>query len=159
MKKFFMIIALLALLIPSISLATTAITCTEIPNIIGSGPATELVLKCTGDQDTTVTIASSMDANYCLGRKLVEVLTYPTAGGTGPTDATDMTLVMNGLDILGGKGTNLIDNSTTEQTFAYSLDTGLYYYPVIDSILTMAISNQAAAAGAWTIKLKFEPVN
>ena len=64
MKKFFMIIALLALLIPSISLATTAITCTEIPNIIGSGPATELVLKCTGDQDTTVTIASSMDSIF-----------------------------------------------------------------------------------------------
>lgn len=159
MKKILSTLFSVALLVIVPYCFGAAITCTETAKLIGRGPATELVLECTGDADTTVTISESNNATYVKGFYLVEVITYPTSGGTAPTDATDFTLLMDGMDILGGKGTNMIDATTTKHTFPYSADTDMYYSPIIDGTLSMAIANQVVSGADFTIKLKFLPLS
>lgn len=81
---------------------------------------------------------------------LAQVKTYPTSGGTAP-DAADVTVTMNGMDLLGGKGVNLIHATATQDTIPYSLFMTSYRYPPVTDTITTAVANQATASANYTI--------
>ncbi|MCK9520473.1 MAG: hypothetical protein M0R74_15830 [Dehalococcoidia bacterium] len=85
---------------------------------------------------------------------LYQVRTYPTPGGTAP-DAADVTVTMDGQDLLGGKGTNLIHATATQDTFPYSTFMSMYRYPKITNTLTVGVANEATASCNYTIELIF----
>lgn len=118
--------------------------------------STVVKLVCTGDSSngSIPTITIDMD-NIALGKHfLYQVITYPTSGGTA-ADAADVTVTMNGQDLLGGKGVNLIHATATQDTLPYSTFMSLYRYPMIYAALTLAVANQATASANYTIELVF----
>lgn len=120
MKKILIaIIPAIMLMAPNIYAAGS---CTETTkNYIGG--ATVISLACTGDaSDGSIPIQTISTAALGLVQGtsyLYQVVAYPTSGGTAP-DAADVTVTMNGQDLLGGKGVNLIHAANTQDTFPYS---------------------------------------
>jgi len=115
-------------------------------------------LACTGDSanGSIPTITISTDTmNLIKGTHyLYQVKAYPTSGGTAP-DAADVTVLMNGADLLGGKGVNLIHATATYDTLPYSSFMSTYRYPAINGALTVAVANQATVSANYTIELIF----
>jgi hypothetical protein len=85
---------------------------------------------------------------------LYQVKTYPTKGGTAP-DAADVAIYMEGMDLLGGKGVNLIHATSAQDTVPYSLFMTAYRYPPITSNVTLTVANQATVSANFTIELIF----
>jgi hypothetical protein len=85
---------------------------------------------------------------------LNSVVVYPTSGGTAP-DAADVQVLMNGMDLLGGLGTNLIHATATQGLNPASTFTGNIWFPIITGTLTLKVSNQATASANYTVKLLF----
>ncbi len=83
---------------------------------------------------------------------LYQVKTYP--GATAP-DAADVTVKMDGMDLLGGKGVNLIHATSTQDTLPYSTFMSAYRYPAITSHVSVEVANQATASAKYTIELIF----
>jgi hypothetical protein len=114
-------------------------------------------LSCTGDSGDgsipkqedvfNATMAAATGAWY-----LYQVETRP--GATAP-DAADVTVNMNGQDLLGGKGVNLIHASATYDTLPYSTFMSAYRYPPVTSSVSVAVANQGTASAKYTIKLTF----
>ena len=148
----------LAFILIFVSIGLAAGTVTESIHKYSDGNRIMVKMTCVASSsDGTLpdTAFSTAAMNILTGNyKLYSVMTYP--GGTAPTDATDLTLSMNGMDLLGAKGTNLIDATTTESTFPYSVGMGLYRFPVITNTLTQAITNQAVHSATFTIEYVFE---
>jgi hypothetical protein len=89
-----------------------------------------------------------------LGLKLYNVKAWP--GSTAPTDATDLTITdAEGIDILGGRGTDLIDATTMTSCCAGSINTEMPM-PIMGPI-TINITNNAVNAAVIKIKLLFVP--
>ena len=159
MKKTFLIFALaLALLFPSSLRAATAGTCVQTPTELST---VSLLVRfvCTDSADgggmATQTIPTAT-MNLLIGNYfLYSVTAYPTPAGTAP-DAADIAVLMNGMDLLGGKGTGLIHASATQDTFPYSSFMLSYRFPRITSAITMTITNQATASANYTIDFVFE---
>lgn len=121
------------------------------------GPARNLAtltFTCTADADDASypsTAISTAYWNLIKGWELGKIQTIPD-GVTAPDDDTDFTLKdSNGVDVLGGAGANKIMNATNKE-----------FYPDVDggpatqelnSILTLAISNNATNSAITTIKL------
>jgi len=59
------------------------------------------------------------------------------------------------MDLLGGKGVNLIHASATYDTFPYNSFISTYRFPMISSALTLTVANQATVSATWTIDLLF----
>src|SRR4030042_6401834 len=82
----------------------------------------KLKLVCTGSSvDGSLPaaqgiISSDYMAKIRLKYFLYEVRAYPTSSGTAP-DAADVTVNMDGQDLLGGKGVNLIHATATYDNF------------------------------------------
>ena len=121
-----------------------------------SAYALEVALVCTAHVDGVVT-AETVQANisnlakYPInGLKLHYVQAYP--GGTAPTDGSDLTLTMNGVDILGGRGTDLID--ATSYTSCAPGTVGAVGDIVVTGNITINISN-IGNAGITNIILTF----
>lgn len=159
MKRLFILIALaLAFLLPSSLWAATPGTCVQTPYQIG--PMSLLVrFVCTDSADgggmATQTVDTAtmalLDGSYFL----YSVTARPTTGGTAP-DAADIAVLMNGEDLLGGKGVNLIHATATQDTLPYSAFMASYRYPRINNTVTMTIANQGTASANYTIDLDFE---
>ena len=115
-------------------------------------------LACTGDSANgsipTITISTDAMALIQGTHYLYQVKAYPTSGGTAP-DAADVTVNMNGYDLLGGKGVNLIHATATYDTLPYSTFMASYRYPAINGALTVAVANQATVSANYTIELIF----
>lgn len=155
MKKIITAIILAVMLMASNLYA--AGSCTEtVKNYVGG--ATVISLACTGDSANgsipTQTISTPALALVQGTAYLFQVIAYPTSGGTAP-DAADVTVNMNGQDLLGGKGVNLIHATSTYDTFPYSAFMSLYRYPMITAALTVAVANQATNSANYTIELVF----
>ena len=142
---------------------------TGLTNLGAAGSCTETVeawtggfvtvrLACTGDSanGSIPTITISTDTmNLVKGTHyLYQVKAYPTSGGTAP-DAADVTVNMNGADLLGGKGVNLIHATATYDTLPYSAFMSTYRYPAINGTVTVAVANQATNSANYTIELIF----
>ena len=87
-----------------------------------------------------------------LGMRLALVEAFPTVGGTAP-DAADVTVKMNGLDLLGGNGVNLIHATSTLSTYPM-IDGMEAEYPV-RAVLAIGVANQGTNAATFTIRLTF----
>lgn len=120
MKKLFVAMFLILSLVLVSNSAFAAVgsisgTATKIYNEYGKVVAIKVALTCTagsggdaGAFPTTVINTLSGLANYNLiGTKLNYLQIFP--GAVAPTDASDLTFLMNGVDILGTYGTNKID--------------------------------------------------
>lgn len=78
-------------------------------------------------------------------------------GSTGPTDDSDLTITVNGVDILGGNGANIVDNATNGYCVPFGSNTDAQY-PMSgsDDVLTVNISNNLVATASVTVLLVFE---
>ena len=132
-------------------------TVTQKLNRIGSNIRT-VVFTCTGDAadgsipDTDVIASSMADL---VGMYLYSATAWPTADGTAP-DAADVQILMNGEDLLGAKGVNLIHATATQSTEPYSAFMTAYRYPLVTSTLTLKVENQETASADYTIELVFK---
>lgn len=155
MKKIIIAIILAVMLMASNAYA--AGSCAE---TIADYPGSFVIVKlaCTGDAAngsipntalSTAAITLLTGKNY-----LYTVSAYPTSGGTAP-DAADVTVTMGGIDLLGGKGVNLIHATNRQDTFPYSVFMPSYRFPVVTGQITVAVANQATASANYTIELVF----
>jgi hypothetical protein len=89
-----------------------------------------------------------------MGFYLYHVKVWP--GATAPTDASDLTLTdQDGVDLLGARGTDLIDETSLTSCCAGSTNTEM---PMpITGPITINISNNAVNAAIINIKLLFVP--
>lgn len=126
----------------------------------GSPQISKLVLTCTGDASNgsypaTVLNPLAVDSNgssYDIrGLKLYSVKAYP--GGTAPTDATDATITDEfGIDLLGGKGANLID--ATSKTWIPAGPANYAFPALITGNITLTITNNSVNSAVTTIVLE-----
>lgn len=137
---------------------------TRIQTPQGRPPMCELALTCTagaaGDANAHLfpatvinTLAVDSDGNSfdIRGLKLYSVKAYP--GATAPTDATDATITDEfGIDLLGGKGANLIDASSKTWIMAGPPDS--YMPALIMGDITLTISNNSVDSAVTTIILE-----
>jgi hypothetical protein len=158
MKRITIIIALALALLPSSLWAATPGTCVQTPYQLS--PMSFMVrFVCTHSADggglATQTIPAETMAILEGSYFLYSVTAYPTSGGTAP-DAADIAVLMNGEDLLGTKGVNLIHATATQDTFPYSAYMSSYRYPRINNTITMTVANQGTASANYTIDLDFE---
>lgn len=116
---------------------------------------TILTLTCTGDSangsyPATVINTLTDIAKYDLrGLKLYSLVTSP--GTTGPTDNSDMTITDKyGIDILGGAGANIVDNSANNRVFI-NPDTAA---SIITGNWTINITNNSVDSAVTTVVLE-----
>jgi hypothetical protein len=159
MKKIILILALALAFLTSSVWAATPGTCVQTPYQLS--PMSFMVrFVCTDSADgggmATQTIPASTMAELIGNYFLYSVTAYRTVGGTAP-DAADIQVLMNGMDLLGGKGVNLIPaTATPNDTLPYSAFMASYRYVRINNTITMPIANQATASANYTIDLDFE---
>lgn len=155
MKKIITAIILAVMLMASNLYA--AGSCTETV-LDYTGGAVVVTLACTGDAVNgsipTITISTATMALLAGKYYLYTVTAYPTPAGDAP-DAADVTVLMLGQDLLGGKGVNLIHATATQDAFPYNVFLSSYRFPMIIGGLTVAVANQATAAADYTLKLVF----
>ena len=126
----------------------------------GSPQISKLVITCTVDAShesypATVLNPLAVDSNgssYDIrGLKLYSVKAYP--GGTAPTDATDATITDEfGIDLLGGKGANLID--ATSKTWIPAGPANYAFPALITGNITLTITNNSVNSAVTTIVLE-----
>lgn len=158
MKRLFILFALALALLPSSLWAATPGTCVQTAYQFASGGAQLVRFVCTDSADAggmaTQTVLNTATADLQTTRYLYTARAYPTAGGPAP-DAADIAVLMNGQDLLGGKGVGLIHATASQDTFPYSAFMVGYRFPAITNTVTMTISNQATASAKYTIELVF----
>jgi hypothetical protein len=137
---------------------------TRIQTPQGRPPICKLALTCTagaaGDANAhlfpaTVINPLAVDSNGTLfdirGLKLYSVKAYP--GDTAPTDATDCTITDEyGVDLLGGKGENLID--ATSKTWIPAGPSNFALPALITGNITVTITNNSVDSAVTTIILE-----
>lgn len=126
----------------------------------GAPQICKLVLTCTGDAangsyPATVLNPLAVDSNGVSfdirGLKLYSVKAYP--GAPPPTDATDLTITDEyDIDLLGGKGTNLID--ATSKTWIMAGPPDSYMPALITGDITLTITNNLENSAVTTIILE-----
>lgn len=152
MKKKIVILALLALLIPSVLFAAGTVT----QRLDGIGrDMWKLTFTCTGDSSDgsfPATDISATNMAYLEGKYLVKVTTNP--GTTAPTDNYDITITdANGVDIMGGTLANR-DTSNSEEALPYI--GGVAYGPTpIPGTLTLNITNNSVNSAGIVVELIF----
>lgn len=155
MKKLFL--AFILLIAFSTQVFATAGSCTESINSRIEG-VVMVKFVCTGDSTNgtlpTQTFSSSAMSLIQWTNYLYTTTAYPTSGGTAP-DAADVAVLMNGEDLLGGKGVNLLHATATYTTFPYSTFMSTYRYPMIINALTWTLANQATNSANFTVEFIF----
>ena len=138
---------------------------TRIQTPQGRPPICKLALTCTagaaGDANAhlfpaTVINPLAVDANGNLfdirGLKLYSVKAYP--GATAPTDATDLTITDEyGIDLLGTKGTNVIN--ATSKTWTPVGPENYALPALITGNITVNITNNLVDSAITTLVLEF----
>ena len=111
MKKINIILLTLSMMIYS-SISWAAGSCTQSATSLAGRDSLVVKFLCTGDSSTgsipdTAIAAATMTLLKQSSHFLYLVTAYPTSGGPAP-DAADVSVLMNGTDLLGAKGVNLI---------------------------------------------------
>jgi hypothetical protein len=154
MKKIIIAALLIIALILPVSAFGAGSVSTSIETITGGFVVVRLV--CTGDSgDGSIPRQTIYNKDLAGGTGaiyLYQVKTYP--GATAP-DAADVYVYMDGMDLLGGKGVNLIHATNTQDTLPYSAFMSAYRYPAITSHVSVAVANQSTASAKYTIELIF----
>jgi hypothetical protein len=159
MKKILILIAAVMLMASNLWAADI---CTQSVVEDLRGKTATLTLVCTGTNTSTAITAANLakikgTVSGVGTRYLVTAWAWPTSGGTAP-DAADVTFTMNNLDLLGGKGANLINATATQATLPYNTVMSSYWYPQIKgSSITIATANQGTAAANYTLQFDFGP--
>jgi len=117
----------------------------------------EVVLTCTadaGDSSYPATVLNTLAglADFDIrGLKLHSLKTIP--GTPGPTDDSDITVTDKyGVDLLGGKGADIIDNAAKNWVvFGYSTYT---IEPLITGNITVTITNNAVNGAVTTVVIE-----
>lgn len=153
MKKILILIAAIMLMASNLYAAGS---CTE--TVYDEKPSGVVVVKldCTGDSGNgsipTISLSSNAMALIKYSYYFLGVIVDP--GATQP-DAADVTVNMLGMDLLGGKGVNLIHATSTQDVLPYSTFLSAYrYLPIIDSV-TFAVANQSTVSATYTAYLMF----
>lgn len=120
-----------------------------------TGRIAKLVLTCVGDASDggfPATILNDLQTEFDLrGLQLYSIKVIP--GLTAPTDSSDITITdEDGVDLLGGKGTNLI--SDTLKTWALFGPAGYSVSALITGDVTINISGNSVHSA--TIKIIIE---
>jgi hypothetical protein len=117
----------------------------------------EIVLTCTASADdhtfpeTIVNTLANISTWDLRGLKLYSVKAYP--GATAPTDATDVTITdVYGIDLLGGKGTDLID--ATSKTWIPIGPAGYALPALITGNITVNITNNSVNSAVVNLVLE-----
>lgn len=141
----------------SVSVWAVAGSCTQSATTTPGG-FVKISFVCTGDSTNgSIPNTAFSAANMAViqgTHYLLSVTAYPTSGGTAP-DAADVALLMNGMDLLGAKGVNLIHATATQDTVPYSAFMAAYRYPGIVNTLTQTIANQGTNSANFTIEYLF----
>lgn len=150
MKK--ILITILLCLFASYAFAAGTVTPGDL--VTHSPEMKSYVITCVADSADGTLPATAIDLTAVDGYYLYEIRTSP--GGTAPTDASDFTLAdANGLDVLGGAGTDGID-ATSDLNFIPKKSDGGYFYPIIQNeSLTLTITNNSVNSATFTIELVF----
>ncbi len=157
MKKLLLIlVALLIMALPVLS--WSAGSCTQATAEYYRWGDVKIVLVCTGDAANgsipTQTISAANMALIQGTHWLYWVRAYPTPGGTAP-DAADVAVLMDGQDLLGTKGVNLIHATATQDVFPYSAFMSTWRFTPITNTLTVTVANQATPSANYTIEMYF----
>ena len=119
----------------------------------------KVTLTCTGGTAgdagtipaTVINTLAGVIAYRLTGTDLTFVMAYP--GVTPPTDASDITITMDGVDILGGGGTNLIDSTTYTSTPPGTVSA--YGDVPITGNITLNLTNNIVASSIFHVILIF----
>lgn len=154
MKKIITAILItLALILPCSLFA--AGSCVQTPIEFTAGGSVVIKFVCTGDSaNGTIPTQTFTAANMSLilgTHYFYETKTYPTVGGTAP-DAADIAVLMDGQDLLGGKGANLVHATATQDTMPYSTFMSSYRYPMVTNTITWTLASQATANANFTVE-------
>ena len=132
-------------------------TLERIQTQMGRPQMVEIVLTCTADAATATypaTVVNTLEniSDWDLrGLKLYSVKAYP--GAVAPTDGTDLTITDKyGVDLLGGKGENLID--ATSKTWCPAGPSNYALPALITGNITVNITNNAVNSAVTTIILE-----
>ena len=132
-------------------------TLERIQTQMGRPQMVEIVLTCTADAAAATypaTVVNTLEniSDWDLrGLKLYSVKAYP--GAVAPTDGTDLTITDKyGVDLLGGKGENLID--ATSKTWIPAGPENYSFPALITGNITVNISNNAVKSAVTTIILE-----
>jgi hypothetical protein len=122
----------------------------------GERHSAKVTLTCTGDASDGSFPATNINTlvkalGYDIrGMKISEVKAAP--GATAPTDATDVEITdENGIDILGARGTNLID--ATSKTYIVPGPASQHQPVLVTGDLTIAITGNSVHSAITTIVL------
>lgn len=156
MKKIFALILLLLILsMPVICLAVDGVCVETVKSYTGGHVYIDLA--CTGSSvDGSVPTQTISDAAMALiqgTHYFYRIEAKPTAGGPAP-DAADVTVSINGQDILGGKGTNLIHATATQDTLPYSTFMSSYRYVPVKNTMSVGVANQGTAGAKYNLSLE-----
>lgn len=126
----------------------------KIHDIWGTLKFIKVTLTCTadsGDNSYPETVINDLITEKLEGLYLLTVGTTP--GSPAPTDATDLAIEQDSVDLLDTKGVDLIDATTSEITWAGS--SGQDFGAPVVGDLTAVISNNSVASAVTTIILIF----
>lgn len=161
MKKLFLILLIVFTTSTAYAAGTITGVLTRAQTAQGRPVVTKLVLTCTGDSSnggypaTTLSqfFVDASGRTYVMpGLQLYSVKVIP--GTTGPTADSDMTITDEyGVDLLGGKGTNLIKNAA--KTWALFGPSGYYISPIVTGELTLTITGNSVNSATITIVIEF----
>jgi len=133
---------------------TFAAGCTQDVKVIVSG-VVQVECVCTGSGvdgsiDTQTLNATAM--KEIKGMYLYQVVVRP---GTVVPDAASLLVYMKGRDVLGGKGTNIIHATNTQDTFPYSTFMATYVYPMVIDTITFEVTGQNTQSAQYIIDYIF----
>jgi len=154
MKKLILLLVIVCLSLPFQAMATTgSITgvSSKIYDINGTFKYIKVLLTCTADVSAhtyPATVINDLVTDKIVGMSLYTVGTYP--GSTAPTDATDLTITQDTIDILDTKGVNLIDATTKEITWAGS-STQDFAVPIVGDITANITNNSVDSAVSYIV--------
>jgi len=161
MKRLFALIVCLAILIPSVVFATGTVTVTRkaiVPQYIE-----QVIFTCVGDAtDGSIpnTPITQEILRHISGMYLYCVTADP--GAVTPDAADVFILNARSEDLLGsadnttaGNGANLLHATLTRTTLPKLYLPGVNFYPVVDGLLTLQVSNQGTVDATYVITLTF----
>ena len=132
-------------------------TLERIQTQMGRPQMAEIVLTCTASADdhtypaTVVNTLENISDWDLRGLKLYSVKAYP--GAVAPTDGTDLTITDKyGVDLLGGKGTDLID--ATSKTWIPIGPAGYALPALITGNITVNITNNLVNSAVVNLVLE-----
>ena len=134
----------------------------------GEARIKRVTFTCIGDSSNgSIPNEDFNSADEVTGYYMLNIMAYPTSGGTAPDAADVFILDANDLDLLGSvdggttayNGLNLIHATLTKMNLPSYLDTkagsNVNFYHLVTGELTLKVANQGTASADYTIVCTF----